>query len=111
MSDSGTLVENTSHSEELAIIDIVHRVVDDWHVFTSDEIFGLYVASEDPKQAYDMLAPAVEELLRLNEGLEVRAEAMFTLQELLARHRSRKQAKPVPAFAIRNQRFLIRSAA
>ncbi|MBR2819847.1 MAG: hypothetical protein IKE60_34575 [Reyranella sp.] len=48
-----------------------YRRVDGWHVFTSDEVPGLYVADEDCKTAYDAVAPSIELLLRENQHINV----------------------------------------
>lgn len=53
--------------------------LDGWHVFTSDELPGLYVASQDAETAYNDVAPSIETLLSLDEGIDccIRPEVPF----------------------------------
>ena len=44
-------------------IHVVYRRVGGWHVFTSDEVKGLYVAHKDFRTAYEDVAPTIEYLL------------------------------------------------
>ena len=39
------------------------------HVFTSDDVYGLYVASRDAREAFSNVAPAIGLLVKLNEGI------------------------------------------
>jgi len=55
---------------ELTVITVEHRCVDGWHVFTSADVFGLYVASKDPMKAIEDVIPSVQLLLRKNEGID-----------------------------------------
>ena len=61
-------------------ITIDYRLVDGWHVFTSADVHGLYVANEDQEAAFNSIAPTVETLLQLNENVrvEVRPAVTFT---------------------------------
>ena len=53
---------------------------DGWHVFTSDELPGLYVASHEAETAYNDVGPSIEKLLLLDEGVEctIRPEVPFS---------------------------------
>lgn len=61
---------------------------DGWHVFTSDELPGLYVASNDAETAYNDVAPSIEKLLLLDEGVEctIRPELPFAAFVSMLRH-------------------------
>lgn len=66
----------------MTVVTSVHatyKAIGEWHIFTSADVPGLYVASRDAQAAYDDVAPSIQALLRLNEGVEceVRAEQSF----------------------------------
>lgn len=62
--------------------------LDGWHVFTADELPGLYVASQDAETAYNDVAPSIEMLLLLDEGVEctIRPELPFSAFVSMLRH-------------------------
>lgn len=60
-----------------------YKSVDGWHVFYSDELPGLYVASKDAEAAFMDVAPAIEKLLHLDEGIQCRAFPLMSLQDFL----------------------------
>ncbi len=53
-------------SVDSAFIDVEYRNLDGYHVFTSDDVYGLYVANKDARQAFDGVALALSELLKRN---------------------------------------------
>jgi hypothetical protein len=67
-----------------ATVEITHRIIDGWHTFTSDDVAGLYLANPDYEKVYADIAPAIEQLLALNEGIACKArliELIFVLEE------------------------------
>ena len=46
-----------------ATVAVEYRFIDGYHVFTSRDVYGLYVASKDPRKAFDGVAPAIQQLL------------------------------------------------
>ncbi len=50
----------------MATID--YREKDGWHIFTTKDIFGLFVARRDRVKAYNEVPKALNKLARLNEG-------------------------------------------
>jgi hypothetical protein len=66
-----------------ASIRVHYRFVDGYHVYTSDDVYGLYVANEDSRAAYDAVAPSLEKLIKLNEDLDCRVEPTLTFSELV----------------------------
>ncbi|HEX2890712.1 hypothetical protein [Vineibacter terrae] len=65
-------------------VTVDYRIVDGWHVFTSDQVKGLYVAHEDCRTAYDAVAPTIEALLSENEKVEVKVQPGTTVDRFLA---------------------------
>ena len=58
---------------KMTSICIDYKNVDDWHVFTCQDLPGLYVASGDRETAYNDVSKSIEALLRLDFGIECRA--------------------------------------
>lgn len=50
-------------------ISVDYRRIDGWHVFTSEEVRGLYVADKDLRTAYQAVAPSIEFLLAENQHI------------------------------------------
>jgi hypothetical protein len=64
-------------------IRVTYRFIDGLHVYTSEDVYGLYVANQDPQRAYDAVAPSLQKLICLNEGMNCRVEPALTYSELL----------------------------
>jgi len=64
-------------------IRVTYRLIDGTHIYTSDDVYGLYVAHRDPRRAYEMVAPSIEKLIRLNEKVECTVEPALTYAELV----------------------------
>ncbi len=71
-----------------AAIRVGYRFIDGYHVYTSEDVYGLYVANRDPRVAYQAVAPSLEKLILLNEGISCRVEPALTFSEPVrsARH-------------------------
>ena len=70
-----------------AAIRVHYRCIDGYHVYTSDNVYGLYVANRDAQKAYDAVAPSLEKLIQLNEGLTCRVEPVMTFSGPASRTR------------------------
>lgn len=68
---------------EVTSIGVQYKHAEGWHVFFSDDLPGLYVASEDPRKAYDDIAPAIEKLIKLDTGVTVTAEPQLSFEQWL----------------------------
>jgi hypothetical protein len=51
-------------------ISVKRKVKDGWHVYTCDQLPGLYVAHVDDRVAYNDVPRSVESLLKLNFGMD-----------------------------------------
>ena len=69
--------------ETMAAIRVHYRTVEDYHVFTSDDVYGLYVASKDPAKAMNGVCPALEKLVRLNHGINCKVVPADSFKEML----------------------------
>jgi hypothetical protein len=70
-------------AERPTAIQVKYRFIDGCHVYTSDDVYGLYVVNRDPRQAYEAVARSLEKLIQLNEGIVCRVEPALTYSELL----------------------------
>jgi len=61
-----------------------YRAVDGWHVFVSDDLPGLYVASKDLCSAFHDVANSIQVLLKLDEGIDCTVAPEVSLQDFLA---------------------------
>ena len=65
-------------------LEVSYQKIEGWHVFTSPDVAGLYVASPDPRKAYDDVASAVRCLFLMNDHkLIKKIKSPFTLREFL----------------------------
>lgn len=76
-----------------ATITISYNQRDGWHVFTSQDLPGLYVASRDASVAFKDVATAIEVLFRLDHKVNVTAKPQCTLTELLSRVRDPRTSR------------------
>ncbi len=89
------------------VIRVTHRLIDGVNVYTSDDVYGLYIADRDPERAYEAVAPSLQRLMHLNEGLNYQVEPALTYSEMLRQQRHPEQ----PAVRESTSRsFLVRAA-
>jgi hypothetical protein len=50
----------------ITAVNVKYQHRDGWHIFTSPEIPGLYIASKDPRSAYEDVPVAVKRLIELD---------------------------------------------
>lgn len=60
-----------------------YKLVDGWHVFQSDELPGLYVASMDAERAFNDVGPSIELLMKLNHGVKLSARPELPFLDFL----------------------------
>lgn len=78
-----------------ATISVQLRVVDDYHVFTSDDLRGLYVASKDPRKAFASVPDAIQALVKADLGVDCQVEHSMTYDEFAAAKRDpRREVRP-----------------
>lgn len=76
-------MDSASTDNPSTSINVQHKYRDGWHVFYSDDMPGLYVASDDPRKAYDDIAPSIEKLIKLDTGVSVTAKPQLSFDEWL----------------------------
>lgn len=104
-----------STPEEVIIV-VHYRTIEDLHVFTSPDVYGLYVADKDPQAAFERVAPSLVHLLKLNEGIDGTVEPLTTYGEFMEMKRQAEAdvdepALPHPAVIEQTRAFRLRPAA
>jgi hypothetical protein len=61
---------------------VTYRNLDGVHVFTSEDVRGLYVAGRDIRQAYEEVPQALHELLKYNK-IDASYEAVMSTDEFV----------------------------
>ena len=87
-------------------ISTTYRTVEGWHVFVSDDLPGLYVASKDLQSAYDDVVRSIQSLLKLDEDVDCEVFPEVPLDEFLAMLRG-VQSENADAVQV-HRRFAVR---
>ena len=99
---------------ESIVIDVQYRHVDGYHVFTSDDVYGLYVASKDARKAFDGVAPALAVLLERNYEIVAAVEPAVPFSDFLKSRWPQfpdAPERPRPPQVLRDQRYVLKQAA
>lgn len=81
---------------EITSIRVDYKNVEGWHVFTSEELPGLYVASQDPELAYNDVGTALEKLIELDTGATCRVSPEVPFSEFLRFQQRHEERMPRP---------------
>ena len=73
-------------------IQVRRRVKEGWHVYTCDQLPGLYVAHQDDKVAYNDLPKTIQLLVKLDDGIECTVSHKLTYAEFVQRIRLEQRA-------------------
>ncbi len=57
--------------EPVTMIEVQYRFIDGYHVFTSEDVYGLYVASKNPEKAFNNVTASIKKLIKLNDGIDI----------------------------------------
>lgn len=82
-----------------------YKFVDGWHVFASDDLPGLYVASQDAQKAFADVGPSIQMLLKLDEGLECTVEPELSFCEFL--DLAKNDGEPKRQVVLSDKRFAV----
>lgn len=61
------------------LVDYKNR--DGWHVFTSNDVLGLYVASKDARKAYEDVPIALQKLMELDYSCQCKVSRPLTFED------------------------------
>lgn len=84
---------------------VEYKNADGWHVFTAQSLPGLYVASKNPRRAYDDVATAIQMLLKLDLGIKCEVVPETTLEEIMESASLQRRMPRWPALS--NRRFAV----
>ncbi|MCY4463137.1 MAG: hypothetical protein OXC26_22470 [Albidovulum sp.] len=65
---------------------VKYQTRDGYHVFTSESIMGLYIASENLKDAFDDVPRVISMLMKLDYGIDCEVRLKVTYDEFIERH-------------------------
>jgi hypothetical protein len=95
--DSLLQTANAMPDSNISTITVDYRIIDGWHVFTSADVRGLYVANENQEAAFNAVGATIETLLQLNENVRVEVRPAITFSRFLEQMKGRSsQAMPSP---------------
>jgi hypothetical protein len=75
---------------------VKYKYAEDWHVFASDDLPGLYVASRDAKKSFDDVGPAIQKLLLLDEGISCEVVSELDFREFIELAKGEASDEPAP---------------
>lgn len=96
------------HEAPAATVHVKHQFVDGYHIFTSDDVRGLYVASKDAREAFDSVSPILQELISLKLKIACEIEAPMTFNEFTTYIDAQATLPAAPELA--NREFIVRRA-
>jgi hypothetical protein len=70
-------------SERSTSVSVDYKRVEEWHVFTSKDMPGLYVASADAETAYNDVLVAIEKLIELDFGRSCKVAPEISFAEFV----------------------------
>ncbi len=103
-----TMSGKASQQDVTGTIYVDYRIVGDWHVFTSDQVRGLYVAHSDRRTAYEAICPTIEKLLSENEHIDVKVRPAIAFDAFL--DRLRRDLSPAEIVPGKKQAFTLMAA-
>ena len=74
-----------------ATIHVTYRFIDGYHVFTSEDVKGIYVASKEARIAFDNVGPVLKDLIELKLKHAVEVEPTMTFDAFMAYVDARKE--------------------
>jgi hypothetical protein len=92
---------------------VEYKNAEDWHIFVSDDLPGLFIANKDKEKSFHDVSNAIEKLLLLNEGIVCKAMPEMTYQEFVKMAKEHKDSQELSTepLVLSNKRFTIMQAA
>jgi hypothetical protein len=95
-------------------VEVRYKNIAGWHVFESEELPGLYVASPDPEKAFNDIPEAIKTLLNIASGKNFDVEMEMSYMEFMRRIGPKKRGRAAPKTSgtvLGPTRFLIQAHA
>lgn len=86
-------VTNNGHPPKVWVATVNYEFVDGWHLFTSGDISGLTIASEDPSKAFQQIVPTIQALIKHNHGLDCNVQLGQEFRVFEKRHSAHSPLK------------------
>ena len=104
--------EMTMHTQHLRTsVRVDYSHTDGWHVFRSDQISGLYIASEDAERAFNDVSAAIKLLVELDFGVECRVERELSFAEFRRAAMGHVEQTEPPMTRLSSQSYSVHTAA
>jgi len=87
-----------------------YKNIDGWHIFESDEMPGLYVASMDAERSYNDVCVVIAGLMRLDHGIDCKVKPELPFREFLASI-VKDQPKEQTSLVMSDRRFVLQGVA
>lgn len=88
---------------------VTYKNTEGMHVFMSDDLPGLYIASQDAQVAYNDISVAIETLLKLNQNIRVKAEPELSFAEFIKAVSSTEGKAEQRPLVLASQRYTVYS--
>ncbi len=88
------------------VVLVQYKTADKYHVFTSEDLFGLYAGNQNLKTAFEAVPPSIQTLIKLNLGIDTVVEPTLHLYELVAALKSKDEQK-IPRLNMATDRYFI----
>ncbi|MBT2299300.1 hypothetical protein J7E70_02380 [Variovorax paradoxus] len=87
-----------------------YRYADGWHIFDSEDLPGLYVASRDAEQAFNNVGQVIEGLFKLDHGIDIQIVPEVSVKEFLAAVAKDKMPSAEHPLILSDRRFQVMGA-
>lgn len=97
-------------SAQVTSVEVRHKHVDGWHIFQSDDLPGLYVASCDPEKAFNDIPNAIQALVEMDENLNCEVKMETSYQDFVQQIRTKQPEQRVtstPGWMLASNRYHI----
>ena len=94
----------------IATISVKYEFIKDHHIFTSKDVPGMLVVSEDPKEAYNSVKESMEILLWHNKKIKVEVTALLSFEEFLSLQRRQNKTEHDEYPILSNRQYLAAAA-
>lgn len=91
-------------------VKVEHSYREGYHIFTSPDLRGLYVANRNPEKAFNEVPHAIQLLLKLNEGIDCKVELPYSFHEFLRHTRSNQRRRVSRPATLESGTYLVQCA-
>jgi len=99
---------------EVTSVCVNYTYAEEWHVFRSDDLNGLYVASKDARRSFDDVASAIEKLIFLDEGVQCTVKPEMTFDKFISCVKARdceKDKNTAETLYMTDKRYMVYASA